>query len=433
MPHTDSLIPTTQTEYNMKGFVHSMAVIITVLVTAVFIFCDYGQTDVDTVYFWYIHVAVMIFVGFGFLMTFLKRYAFGAVGLNFLASCVMMVEAIVLVGLFSNGVGFQSVKVDLQLVTEGAFCAGAGMITFGAILGKVSPKQLVWLLVWEAVVYTFNAWIIGAFTSDFSGSLKALDIGGSLSIHTFGAYFGLTATLFLSKKGCGSEHPKNGSVYISDVTAMIGTIFLWIFWPSFNGAVATTGDERFYATINTVMSLLGACISTFMVSAYMDGKLNMVHIQNATLAGGVAMGSSANLNMLPGAALLIGVAAGILSTVGYVRISPYLENTIGLKDTCGVHNLHGMPGVLGGIIAAFVSVLAYDKNSDLLDSISFGENTWWHQLLALGCTLAFAIVGGGLGGFFVQMLEFGVDASTVAYEDAAVWDMEQEDIEEAHL
>eukprot|EP01024_Parvocaulis_polyphysoides_P055761 TRINITY_DN5764_c0_g1_i2.p1 TRINITY_DN5764_c0_g1~~TRINITY_DN5764_c0_g1_i2.p1 ORF type:complete len:182 (-),score=35.61 TRINITY_DN5764_c0_g1_i2:384-929(-) len=181
------------------------------------------------------------------------------------------------------------------------------------------------------------------------------------------------------------------------------------------------------------MSLLGACISTFMVSAYMDGKLNMVHIQNATLAGGVAMGSSANLNMLPGAALLIGVAAGILSTVGYVRISPYLENTIGLKDTCGVHNLHGMPGVLGGIIAAFVSVLAYDKNSDLLDSISFGENTWWHQLLALGCTLAFAIVGGGLGGFFVQMLEFGVDASTVAYEDAAVWDMEQEDIEEAHL
>ena len=74
-----------------------------------------------------------------------------------------------------------------------------------------------------------------------------------------------------------------------------------------------------------------------------------VHIQNATLAGGVAIGSVANMMVSPGGALAVGVAAGILSTLGYAYIMPFLEAKIGLRDTCGVHNLHGMPGTLSTI------------------------------------------------------------------------------------
>ncbi len=48
------------------------------------------------------------------------------------------------------------------------------------------------------------------------------------------------------------------------------------------------------------MSLLGAAVSTFATSAALMGKFDMVHIQNATLAGGVAIGSAANLNVSPG-------------------------------------------------------------------------------------------------------------------------------------
>jgi hypothetical protein len=35
----------------------------------------------------FIHVSIMIFVGFGFLMTFLKRYGYSAIGYNFMLSC----------------------------------------------------------------------------------------------------------------------------------------------------------------------------------------------------------------------------------------------------------------------------------------------------------------------------------------------------------
>jgi hypothetical protein len=59
-------------------------------------------------------------------------------------------------------------------------------------------------------------------------------------------------------------------------------------------------QTQFFCVVNTVVALLGACLSAFAASAAVEGKLNMVHIQNATLAGGVAVGSSANLQIGPG-------------------------------------------------------------------------------------------------------------------------------------
>jgi ammonium transporter Rh len=64
--------------------------------------------------------------------------------------------------------------------------------------------------------------------------------------------------------------------------------------------------------------------------------------------------------------LAIGLVAGAMGTCGYVKLSPKLESCIGLRDTCGVHNLHGMPGILGGLAAALASVLAAAGNASVL-------------------------------------------------------------------
>ena len=49
-------------------------------------------------------------------------------------------------------------------------------------------------------------------------------------------------------------------------------------------------------------------------------RITMEHVQNATLAGGVAMGTAANMSVEPYGALINGFVAGALSTVGYAYI-----------------------------------------------------------------------------------------------------------------
>lgn len=60
-----------------------------------------------------------------------------------------------------------------------------------------------------------------------------------------------------------------------------------------------------------------------MISAIVshEHKLDMVHIQNSTLAGGVGVGAVCNLLIGPGGAAAVGVCSGLLSVLGYRYLS----------------------------------------------------------------------------------------------------------------
>jgi len=68
-------------------------------------------------------------------------------------------------------------------------------------------------------------------------------MGGSMYIHAFGAYFGLAASFWSLEKRFKSDK-NNGSNYTSNIFTFIGTIFLWMYWLSFNAAFADSVTKQ---------------------------------------------------------------------------------------------------------------------------------------------------------------------------------------------
>ncbi|XP_032068378.1 ammonium transporter Rh type A [Thamnophis elegans] len=349
-------------------------------------------------------VHVMIFIGFGFLMTFLKKYGFSSVSINFLIAALGLQWGILLQGFWhmvSN-----NVHNTIESMINADFSTAAVLISFGAILGKTSPVQMLILTIFEITIFVCNEHLV-------VNVLKATDTGASMTIHAFGAYFGLAVARLLYRPGLKNGHPKEGSVYHSDLFAMIGTLFLWLFWPSFNSAIAKSAEAQQRAIMNTYFSLAACTVTTFAFSILVEhrGKLDMVHIQNATLAGGVAVGSCADLDILPVGALLIGSIAGIISVLGYKYLSPLLA-TLKIQDTCGVHNLHGLPGLLGGIASIIAAAVQVNSN------ISVGM-----QAAALGCSVAIAMVGGAFTGLIISLPFLGQPPDQNCYDDSVYWEI----------
>lgn len=385
--------------------------------------------DFQTLYPMFQDVHVMIFAGFGFLMTFLKRYGYGAVGFNLLLAAFVIQWAILMRGSY-QATATNRIPLTVETIMNADFAAGAVLISFGAVLGVLSPFQLLIMALLEVVVYAVNEHIL-------VDVLGINDIGGSLIIHAFGAYFGLAVSIMHWRRGL-KDNPKEGSVYHSDIFAMIGTLFLWLFWPSFNGALAASHPSIAQRCLtNTLYSIVGSTVASFAISSVINkqNKLDMVHIQNSTLAGGVAAGAIANLYVSPMGALMIGTVAGILSVVGYKYITPTLTRAINLHDTCGVHNLHGMPGILSAFVAVIAARLStitsipeheiriiYPK---LVDG-NFQQQANM-QMAGLAVTLGISIVGGIVTGLVLRAPFITPTEDKYLFDDKKYWIVDEDD------
>jgi len=358
-------------------------------------FTSMKDTDSSSVYNFYVGVALMMFVGFGYLMTFLKSYGLGAVGFTMFLTCLGVQFAMVVENFFATGSG--KATLDFMDLLNGNFAIAAVLISFGGLIGKISPTQCLVLCVLELTFYCANK--IYVLTNYFA----IADCGGTIIIHVFGAYFGLAASAVL---GAAKNEDLNASSYNSDLFSLIGTVFLWLFWPSFVAGGLPAGTEgHSIALLNTVFALLASTVTTFAIMPMIQdpkNRLGTVPVQNATLAGGVTIGATANLAMGPFGACLIGILAGALSTIGFCK--PLIKSAV---DTCGINNLHGMPGILGGLISGIIPMLMKDTGVVVAN-----------QFLGLAATLLVASTTGAATGFILKMM----GSPPAPFNDVTYWD-----------
>ncbi len=131
--------------------------------------------------------------------------------------------------------------------------------------------------------------------------------------------------------------------------------------------------------------------------------------------------------------MVIGSIAGIISTLGFQYLTPLMNHGL-VHDTCGVNNLHGMPGLLSGIASAIVAAtttreqftgnrlyMFYPSRTPMANSteyrnFSLGLTEYskgglgrtavqqgGYQIAALAMTLGLALVGGILTGYIMKL------------------------------
>lgn len=125
-------------------------------------------------------IHVMMFVGFGFLMTFLHKYSYSSVGFNFITCAFTLEWGVIICGyLYDWNYNDQKFIVDVKSIITADFCSASILISMGAVLGKVNAAQLLIMAFIEVPVQAVNKYI-GAYL------FCASDVGESMYVHTFG-------------------------------------------------------------------------------------------------------------------------------------------------------------------------------------------------------------------------------------------------------
>ena len=330
-------------------------------------------------YFRAIHIMAMLLLGFGFLMVFIKKY-----GRTAITATYMMVSIAIPTYFLVEHTGlFAHPEAPINSLILAEFAAAALLICAGAVLGRLKIYQYILLGLLFVPFYTFNEWIMlsGGLGLIPQGAL--VDTGGSIVIHAFGAIFGLGLIFSLTTKKEYKCEIESDST--SDRFSLLGSMLLWVFWPSFCAALVAPKD-LIPTVINVVLALSGSTLATYFASLAIRKKVSPEDIANATLAGGVAIGSTCDVTIAP-IAFGIGVLAGVLSTFGFSVIKEKLQEMLKKTDSCGVLYLHGLPGIFGGLVAIFV-VKGIDAKA---------------QIMGVAITIIVALISGLLVGKIVSL------------------------------
>ncbi|XP_014804191.1 PREDICTED: blood group Rh(CE) polypeptide isoform X1 [Calidris pugnax] len=348
----------------------------------------------------------MVLFGFGFFLTFLKRYGFSSTGFNLLI-IVLGVQCSALVEGLLDLLYEMPQEHGMTRITKATVSTTAVVISAGAVLGKTNPVQLILMTVLEIIFFYMSKWTNNKL-------LQLSDNSSMMHVHLFGAYFGLAVSSCFSEPLPRSE--KNASTPKSDLLSMLGTLFLWVFWPSFNSILVV--DKNWTLIYNTYIALAVSAVTAFTLSAMTtkDGKFRMAHIHSAVLAGGVALAYTDLRVQYPWIAMILGLLASVIAILGSYCLQGCLNPPLKIHDSSGVHFTFGLPAALGTL--AWVILTAMESGTYFPG--------WGHLIMfrvgAFCATISIALITGLITGLILNLKVFKTAPVSKYFEDQFYWE-----------
>ena len=251
---------------------------------------------------------------------------------------------------------------NMEMMILAVVCSITAVIGIGVFLGTVKMWHYLAAGVFFGITFQLVLWYMFTLIPGW-GFNEPTDPGGSILVHMLAAYWGLGVILVLRNKKI-MEDP----MYVSKHSVSfvyLAAMLLFILWPSFVTGLLDNMNDIVMGTITCYMAGIGSIISAYVVCQIVQKKVNPLIFTYAMLAGPVAIGSpllAFEMSVAPWAALALGLFAGAASALSFIYLQPFLAKKLGVLDVMGVHNLHGVAGWIGALVAAVVVSGAFAPN-----------------------------------------------------------------------
>ena len=327
--------------------------------------------EIDIKYKLFQDINIIIFLGFGFLRSFLKHHSWTSIALTFIGGVLSFEFGLFILicwgGIFKQK--WSSGLFNFEHFLDSNYCSAAIVISLGAVLGKISLSQYIFMILFETIFSTFNYVLLRQ-------KLRIIDVGGALTIHLFGSIFGAIFSLISFGSKNERERIKKsihfGSNYNSNIFALFGTLILITYWPSFNTSLIKYEEYKFRGIINTYLAILGSIVGTFCISPICNlGKIKIKDILNSSFSGAIIVAGCCHIIENLWVSILLGVICGGLTTYLCNIIADRLKRK-GFHDTTDTIYYHGIPGFFGGII----TTIFVGNNKEIKESLKNKEDLY---------------------------------------------------------
>ena len=236
---------------------------------------------------------------------------------------------------------------SLFVVFQMTFAIITPALVVGAFAERMKFSAMcLFTILWLTLVYLPACHMV--WGGGYLGSIGVIDFAGGLVVHTTCGVGALVAAMVLGpRKG----FPGPSLVPHNRPMVIMGAAMLWVGWFGFNGGSAVAADSNAaMAMLVTHISAAAGALTWMMAEWFKTGKPTVIGIATGMVAG-LATITPASGTVGPQGALLIGFSAGIVCFYATQIIKGYFK----IDDSLDVFPVHGVGGVLGILMLAFVS------------------------------------------------------------------------------
>jgi Amt family ammonium transporter len=291
-----------------------------------------------------------------------------------------------ILGAGSDGATPVTIPETVYMMFQMTFAIITPALIVGAFADRMKFSALcIFMTLWSLIIYAPVAhWMWAPTGWGFTNG--QLDFAGGTVVHINAGIAGLVTALVLGKRvGYGSD---NMAPYNLAYT-VIGASLLWVGWFGFNAGSAVGSNGRAgMAMAVTQIATAAAALAWMFAEWIAKGKPSVLGCVSGAVAGLVAITPASGF-VLPGASIIIGVAAGVIC----FWCATYVKRMFGYDDSLDVFGVHCTGGIVGALLTGVFSFGPLSATDASPDGSPGSLAQLWIQCQGVAATLIYSGVG----------------------------------------